>query len=195
MAKKVIKITEGELAEMIKDITLKSLNEMDGATYARIYNASHRAKQDNQKGILSKTYTIRNINNGTTRTKAVNNDDIMARARSMQTTAQQHWLKDYIGQTFKFYGEDRMGLIADILFTFEKVTKLDEKKTILVGTVTFNETQISGDGIIIDFTKNRILYHEHGNRYAYKLEVDNRTAPQWNKLTEQLKMALEHRDS
>jgi len=59
--------------------------------------------------------------------------------------------------------------------------------------VTFNLTQISGDGIIIDFVKNRVLYHEKGNRYAYKLEIDNRTAQLWNGLLVQLKKSLENR--
>lgn len=81
-----------------------------------------------------------------------------------------------------------------MLFTFEKVTKLDLNKTILVGTVTFNLTQISGDGIIIDFVKKRVLYHEKGNRYAYKLEIDNRTAQLWNGLLAQLKQSLENRN-
>ena len=92
-----------------------------------------------------------------------------------------------------FYGQDRMGLVASVLFTFDEVTKLDINKTILVGTVTFNQTQISGDGIIVNFANGTIKYHERGSRYAYNLEVDNRTAPLWNKLMAQLQMALDNR--
>ena len=55
----------------------------------------------------------------------------------MEPTVQQHWLRDYVGKTFKFFGEDRMGLVAHLLFTLEKVTKLDVNKTILVGTIVF----------------------------------------------------------
>lgn len=80
MAKKtVIRLTEGQLAEIIKDITLKSLNEIDGATYSRVYNASHRAKNDNQNGQLQRT-----VGNRTR-----NNDDILAHARELEPRAKE----------------------------------------------------------------------------------------------------------
>jgi hypothetical protein len=59
-------------------------------------------------------------------------------------------------------------------------------KVILVGTVTFNNNQISGDGIIIDFIKNTIKYHEKGSRYTYNLEIDNRYKPLWDKFVNEL---------
>jgi hypothetical protein len=62
MAKKVIRLTEIELSNLIKEATRTVINEMDGATYSRIYNASHKAKEDNQNGNHS---TLRIINNKT----------------------------------------------------------------------------------------------------------------------------------
>lgn len=183
MKKEVVQLTESELHSMIAHCITEALSEMDGATYSRMYNASHRAMNDIQNG-----QPTRKIGN-----KVTNNDHIITRATQMQSTVQQHWLKDYIGKTFKFFAEDRMGLVAHLLFTLEKVTKLDAKKTILIGNVVFNNTQINGDGIIIDFTKNRVQYHERGSRYAYELRIDNRVAPLWNKLLEQLQMALNSR--
>lgn len=183
MGKKVIQLTEGTLAEMIKNITLDVLNEMDGATYSRIYNASHRAKTDNQNGSFQRSVG----------SKTTNNDDIISRARKIEPSVQQHWLNEFIGKTFKFYGEDRMGLIADVLFTFDRVKKLDKEKSILVGTVIFNDTQINGDGIVVNFAKEKVLYHERGNRYAYVLEIDNRSKSLWDKLLSQLKMAIDAR--
>lgn len=53
-----------------------------------------------------------------------------------------------------------MVLPAHVLFIFEKVTKLEPNKTVLVGDVTFDRNQINGDGIIIDFIKGRVKYHE-----------------------------------
>ena len=193
MVKKVIRLTEMELSNLIKEATRTVINEMDGATYSRIYNASHKAKEDSQNGNHSTLRIINNKTDGSRRFVGVNNDDTIAKARRMEKDVQPYWLQDYVGKTFKFYGEDRLGLVANVLFTFEKVTKLDLNKTILVGTVTFNLTQISGDGIIIDFVKNRVLYHEKGNKYAYKLEIDNRTAQLWNGLLVQLKKSLENR--
>ena len=65
--------------------------------------------------------------------------------------------------------------------------------TLLVGTVTFNKNQISGDGIIVDFVKGRVQYHERGNRYAYNLEIDNRYKPMWDAFLNELKTALDSR--
>ena len=198
MSKKIIKLTESELSNLIREAVYNTINEMDGVTYARINNASQRAKNDIQNGIyqVPKTTTIKHKKDGTlrkrpiTKTTMIDNDDTIKRATKMQPEVQQHWLKDYIGKTFKFFANDRLNLVAHVLFTLDKVTKLDWKKTILVGTVTYNQTQISGDGIIIDFTKNRVQYHERGSRYAYNLEIDNRVKPLWDKLLEQLRMAL-----
>lgn len=183
MKKQVIQLTESQLHSIIEKCVNEAMNEMDGKTYSRMHNASHKAMDDIQGG--QQTHTVGS--------KTTNNDDIITRASQMQPTVQQHWLKDYIGKTYKFFAEDRMGLVAHLLFTFEKVIKLDTKKTILVGDVMFNDKQIIGDGITIDFSKNRVQYHERGSRYAYNLEIDNRVAPLWNDLLEQLQMALDNR--
>ncbi len=181
MAKKVIRLTEDELKQLIKEATARVMNEMDAATYSRIYNASHRAVQDTQNGNYERTV------NGKT---FVDNDDIISKADELEPRAQAHWLKDYVGQTFKFFGRSQMGLPAHVLFTFERVTKLEPNKTVLVGSVTFNRNQINGDGIIIDFVKGRVKYHERGNRYAYNLEIDNRYKQMWDAFTNELKAAL-----
>ena len=41
MVKKVIRLTEDELKQLIKEATAKVMNEMDAAMYSRIHNASH----------------------------------------------------------------------------------------------------------------------------------------------------------
>ena len=184
MGKKIKRLTESELNQIIKEATAKIVNEMDAATYSRIHNASHRAMQDIQSGNYERSV------NGK---KKVNNDEIISKADELESRAQAHWLKDYVGQTFKFFGRSQMGLPAHVLFTFEKVTKLEPNKTVLVGSVTFNRKQINGDGIIIDFTKGRVKYHERGNRCAYTLEIDNRYKPLWDAFTHELKIALDAR--
>ena len=184
MAKKVIRLTEDELKQLIKEATARVMNEMDAATYSRIYNASHRAVQDTQNGNYERSVNGKKI---------VDNDDIISRADSLEADAQAHWLKDYVGQTFKFFGRSQMGLPAHVLFTFEKITKLEPNKTVLVGSVTFNRNQINGDGIVIDFVKGRVKYHERGNRYAYNLEIDNRYKQMWDAFTNELKAALDAR--
>ena len=184
MAKTVIRLTESELNHIIKEATAKVMNEMDAATYSRIHNASHRAMQDIQNGNYE-----RSVNDK----KKIDNDEIISKADELEPRAQAHWLKGYVGQTFKFFGRSQMGLPAHVLFTFERVTKLEPNKTVLVGNVTFNRNQINGDGIIIDFVKGRVKYHERGNRYAYNLEIDNRYKEMWDAFTNELKTALDAR--
>ena len=87
MGRKIVRLTESELAHIIKEATIASLNEIDGATYARIYNATHKAKQDIQSGNLQtpKTTTKRHKIDGSLRKKPlvnttlINNDDIITR--------------------------------------------------------------------------------------------------------------------
>lgn len=135
---------------------------------------------------------INNDNNGSHRFVEGNNGDSTTKATNLQLEAQEHWLEDYIGKTFNFFTEDSMNLVAHVLFTLEKLKKLDVKKTVLVGSVVFNNQQIIGDSIIIDFTTNRIKYREMGSRYIYNLEIDNRFKPLWNSLLGLIKIALEN---
>lgn len=185
MAKKtVIRLTEGQLAEIIKDITIKSLNEIDGATYSRVYNASHRAKNDKQNGQLQRT-----VGNRTR-----NNDDILAHARELEPRAKENFLNPFVNQPFKFYSENRLGIIADVIFTMTDMTHLNSDRAILVGTVVFNDTQINGDGIIVDLKNDKVYYHERGNRYKYVLEIDNRTKDLWDKFMSLLHLAISTRN-
>ena len=184
MAKQVIKLTESELNNLIKIATSKVVNEKDAATYSRTHNASHKAMQDIQDG---------NDQRAMNGIEMVDNNDIISRADNMESEVQSHWLREYIGQTFKFFGRSQMGLPAHVLFTFERITKFEPNKTVLVGSVIFNRNQINGDGIIIDFTKRKIKYHEGGNRYAYNLEIDNRYKPLWESFLNKLKDALDSR--
>ena len=98
-----------------------------------------------------------------------------------------HRLEDYAGKTFKFFTSDGLGLVKHVLFTFEKVQKMELDKTVLVGTVTFNRTQISGSRITVDFLGNKVTYRERGTRHLYTLEVDNRSKSLWESLLSQIK--------
>jgi hypothetical protein len=103
-------------------------------------------------------------------------------------------LKPFVNQSFKFYGENRLGIIADVIFTMTDMTHLNPDRAILVGTVVFNDTQINGDGIIVDLKNNKVYYHERGNRYKYVLEIDNRTKDLWDKFMSQLHLAISKRN-
>lgn len=181
MRKNVTKVSKEELKEMIYCLTNQYLNEMDGKTYRRLETISDYAKSEIQSGRFSRAYPR----------KIVSNDEIIDRAREMQPDVQNHWLSKYIGQTLKFFGKDRLNLVANILFKFEKITKIDKTRTILIGDVVYNGNQISGDGIIINFEKNKVMYKERGSRYSYTLEVDIRSKQLWEELLDQIKMTFE----
>src|SRR5574344_2881170 len=95
MTKKIIRLTESELNRIIKEATAKIMNEMDAATYSRIHNASHRAMQDIQNGNYERPVNDK---------KKIDNDEIINKADALEPRAQAHWLKDYVDQTFKFFG-------------------------------------------------------------------------------------------
>ena len=58
MAKKVIRLTEDELKQLIKEATARVMNEMNAATYSRIYNASHRAVQETHRMAIMKELSM-----------------------------------------------------------------------------------------------------------------------------------------
>ncbi len=184
MAKKVVRLTEEEFMSMINEAVANALIEMDGKTAMRVANTSKTARNDIQQGSYDKVINP---------SKKVSNDKTIRKAQDMWPRVEDHWLKNFKGVTFKFFGEDRIGIVANILFTFDKLTKLSSDKTILTGTVSYNNQSISGDGIIINFDKGTVKYHERGSRFQYSLEIDRRTKPQWDSLLEQLQMALNAR--
>lgn len=184
MAKKVIRLTEEEFMSMINEAVEKALLEMDGKTAMRVPNSSTKAQHEIQAG---------NDNRQINASKSVTNDGLIQKAQKMWPSVENHWLQNFKGFTFKFFGKDRIGIVANILFTFERLSKLSSDKTILTGTVSYNNQSISGDGIVINFDKGVVKYHERGSRYQYSLEIDRRTKPQWDALLEQLQMALNAR--
>lgn len=179
MKRQIIQLTEEQLHSLIKDCVEKALDYMDGATFSRMCNASHKVMNDIQNG-----NSTRAVGNNTTDNDEVNKEIING------TDCSATLVRDYVGKTFKFFGEDRMGLVTHLLFTLENVTKLDVNKTVLVGTIVLNNKQINGGGIIIDFAKNRVQYYDRGGRHSYKLEIDQRVAPMWNSLIDRLNIAL-----
>ncbi len=48
MGKKVIRLTESELKEMIYEAVIPVLNEIDATTYSRVHRATNQARIDNR---------------------------------------------------------------------------------------------------------------------------------------------------
>lgn len=51
MQKKIIRLTEDELRQLIKEATVNTLKEIDGKTYARIHNSTMQAQKNQLAGI------------------------------------------------------------------------------------------------------------------------------------------------
>lgn len=50
MQKKIIRLTEDELRQLIKEATVNTLKEIDGKTYARIHNSTMQAQKNQARG-------------------------------------------------------------------------------------------------------------------------------------------------
>lgn len=174
-SRKIIRLTEDELRQSIFEAVVPMLNEEDAAIYTRVYNASHRIRKDNRQSVNGPLVDKNNERN---------------RSRQTEPNVQVHELDKFIGKDFRFYSENELGLVVIIKFVFSKVKKLAYHNTILTGTVLFEDTQIDGDRIIVDFAKNRVRYRERGSGCFYNLEIDNRFKSLWNELLMQLENAM-----
>ena len=74
MAKRIVRLTESELIEHIRNVVTEAMNEMDGKTHARVSNAVKRAKELNQQNIFT-TLVKNRLNN------PIIHDDIIARGK------------------------------------------------------------------------------------------------------------------
>lgn len=184
MTKKVIQLTEDEFKAMINEAVSQTFIEMDGKTAMCVPKISTKAQDEIQNGIDNRQINV---------PKTVT-DELNQKAQNMRSRVENHWVQQFKGLTFKFFSKDKIGIVTNILFTFEKLTKLSADKTILTGVVSYNNQSIIGDGIIINFNKDTVKYHEQGSRYQYSLEIDMRTKPQWDGLLEQLQIALNIQD-
>ena len=120
MAKKIIRLTESELNQIIKEATAKVMNEMDAATYSRIHNASHRAMQDIQNGNYERTVNGRDF---------INNDDIISRADSMEQNVQRRMRKGGHSVLQPAFGNDsRRGLALEHCLPVIVQQRLRERK-------------------------------------------------------------------
>lgn len=185
MAKKIIRLTESELIEHIRNVVNEAMNEMDGKTHARVSNAVKRAKELNQQNIF--TTPVQNRPN-----TPIVHDNVIAKGRGTEQRANQALLAPFANTTFLFYAITRLGRTTFLTFKVQGIKKLMMGVAILSGEVMYDGDVLLGD-IHIDFNKGRVFYKEKRSRYTYTLEPDNRTKEQWNVLLEQLKMSLDNR--
>ena len=98
MGKRVIRLTESELKEMIYEAVIPVLNEIDAATYARVHRATNQAKLDNQNGKF-----IHQVNPN----KQETNDDIIAHGIDLGPRAADSMISPY--KNIRFQKEVSIG--------------------------------------------------------------------------------------
>jgi hypothetical protein len=188
MKNKVIRLTEEELHNLVKQIIDKSLNEIDGKTHARVSNATTMATNQLQNGISQKNITSKVSGNK----HVIDYNDIIDNAAGTEQRAKQSLLRPFINEQIMFYAVNRLGRTVRLIFQVEDIKKLMDNIAILSGNVIYDGCQMNGD-LMIDFTQNKIFYTERKSRYKYTLVPNNYTIKVWNELTKQLKMSLDNR--
>ena len=186
MSKKVVRLTESQLSEIIRGAVDMALNEIDGKTLSRVPNAATAAVDDIQKGIPNKTIK------STLRNKTISNDSEIVRADEMTPRAIQSFLSPYKNFKFMFFAYKRTGNLVHLLFNVENIKKNMGGTSILSGNVIFGNEQLPGD-IQIELNKDedenityKVFYKYKGNSYKYILTPDNRTVNKWNELINEL---------
>ena len=183
MAKKIIRLTERELNNVIKKVVNEALQEIGGKTLSIVPNVSIDAVDNIQRGNTDK---VINPN------KTVSYDSQIVKANKLYPKAVQSFLAPYIGFTFMFFAYARLGNVVHLLFNVNSIKKLMDGKALLSGNVIFGDEQLPGD-LLIDFTSNKVFYTYKGNSYKYVLEPDNRTVGKWNELLQGLRDSLNAR--
>lgn len=179
MGKKVIRLTESELKDMIYEAVMPVLNEIDAATYARVHKATKKAKLDNQEGKF-----IHQVNPN----KHETNDDIIAHGIELEPRAADSMISPYKNTRFMFYCKNLRQNTGIVLFSLFNLYELTSEKAILKGEIVFNNQQMNGS-IIVYMDTDSVVYYHNSSKKKYPLEIDNRFAQQWNGLVNELQKA------
>ena len=179
MGKRVIRLTESELKEMIYEAVISVLNEIDDATYARVHRATNQAKLDNQNGKF-----IHQVNPN----KQETNDDIIAHGIDLEPRAADSMISPYKNIRYMFYCKNLRQNTGIVLFSLSILYELTHEKAILKGDIVFNNQQMNGS-IIIYMETGTVVYYHNSSKKKYPLEIDNRFAEQWNGLVNELQKA------
>ena len=179
MSKKVIRLTESELQEMVYEAVIPVLNEIDAATYSRVHRATNKARWDNQNGVF-----IHQVNPN----KQETNDDIIAHGIDLEPRAADSMISPYKDIRFMFYCKNLRQNTGIVFFSLSQLYELTYEKAILKGNIVFNNQQMNGS-IIVYMDTASVVYYHNSSKKKYPLEIDNRFASQWNALVRELQKA------
>lgn len=180
MRKKIVRLTEGELSQLVHDITMSVLNEADMETYARLWAASEKAQKDLQKG----NYQEKLGNIGRIR----NNDQKFDRAKAIDMDVLQSALQKHKNQKYMFFAKSGRDIGCRVIFELASAPKIKDDGIILDGTVTFNQDVAYGKL----YVANGVVKYRK-NRAWFVLTPDNRTRQAWDNLLADIQKGLDKR--
>ena len=143
MQKKIIRLTEDELRQLIKEATVNTLKKIDGKTYARIHNSTMQAQKNQLAGIP-------NIN------QRKSNTDVIMQGIRIDPEAADSLIKPY-KTSYLFHCQNLRGTAALTVFKLEQLYELTPQKAILKGEITFNNERLYGS-IIINLSDMTVYY-------------------------------------
>ena len=177
--KQKITLTEQELTAIVKHSICEALNEIDGATYARIHNSTMAAQQRQLDGTPSTNPRRTNV-------------DTIIKGISLDPKAADSLISPY-KTDYLFHCQNLRGAAALTVFELEQLYLLNEDKAILKGKITFNNERLYGS-IVIDMRTRRTYYNYKGQRPEYTLQIDPSKKQIWDGLVNQLDLAISNRN-
>lgn len=178
MAKKVVRITESQLSDLVSESVVGVLNEIDAKTYARVHRETNRARLDNQNGKYIHQVTS---------SRSETNDDIIIRGIDLEPRAADSMISPFKAQ-YMFYCKNLRQNVGITLFTLEKLFELTSEKAVLKGNIVFNQNVMNGS-IIVNMDNGNVVYYHSSSKKKYPLEIDNRFKAKWDKLVSTLQEA------
>ncbi len=178
MKRKTIILTEQEFTFLVKRVVNETMNEIDGATCARVHNATMDAQQRRISGLPSASSKRDNL-------------EIITKGIDLDPHACDSLITPYKGD-YLFHCQNLRQTAALLVFSFSQLYLLNPQKAILKGSVVFNGETLNGN-IIVDMTTHRTYYNYKGRKPEYNLTIDPANEKKWNELLQQLNLVIKKR--
>lgn len=171
MGKKIIRLTEEELHNLIIEATNQELDEIDG-----------NARMRTQNGIL---------NNVSLSPQGKSNIGVVQRGIELDIRATDSLISPFKTK-YLFHCQNLRGAAAIVVFDLKLLYELTPQKAILKGNIWFNDKPLYGS-IMVDFNMYQIYYNYKGKSPRYKLTIDPSKKDLWDKLMNELQTSIKSR--
>lgn len=171
MTKKIVRLTDFELRNLIQEATAEVSSKIDGKTHSRIHNATKDL-----------------VNNIPASPQGRPNIDVMQRGIKLDPRAADSLITPFKTK-YLFHCQNLRGTAAITIFDLKELYELTPQKAILKGDITFNDEPLHGN-IIIDLVNDKVQYNYKGKAPRYTLTIDPSKRDLWNKLVNELKASI-----